>query len=293
MITIFTPTYNRKHIIGKLYESLVNQTSKEFVWLIVDDGSTDGTEELVKEWMKEDKIKIHFFYKENGGKHRAHNFGVKKCYTEWFICVDSDDFLTNNAVEIMYEELNTLNENYIGVVFPRYELSNGLPKKWFNNNIKMINISDIYILLDCVIETGIVIKTKYLKKILFPEISGENYIGEEILYNELQQYGSFKPVYKIVYCFEYLEDGLTKKTFELWKDCPLGMLCLLRSRYRVISLSKVSYVRKFKLKSKCIMNINALCLATNKKIMKETPNKMLSIVLLIPSILFKYVRYGR
>jgi glycosyltransferase involved in cell wall biosynthesis len=106
-ITVFTPTYNRAYILDRVYKSLINQTNKSFVWLIVDDGSTDNTESLVKKWIKEDKIEIKYYKQKNGGKQRAHNKAVKLTDTDLFICLDSDDYFTKDAIEIL---LNSWNE---------------------------------------------------------------------------------------------------------------------------------------------------------------------------------------
>ena len=98
MVTIFTPTYNRAYIIGKLYGSLLEQTDRNFEWLIVDDGSTDNTRELIGSFIREDRISIRYFRQENGGKHRAINRGVREAAGELFFIVDSDDQLTPEAV---------------------------------------------------------------------------------------------------------------------------------------------------------------------------------------------------
>src|SRR5690554_282230 len=98
-LTIFTPTYNRGDLIVRVYRSLCQQTCKNFEWLIVDDGSTDHTRTIVAQWIKDKKINIRYIYQQNGGKMRAHNTGVKNSNTELFLCVDSDDYLVENAVE--------------------------------------------------------------------------------------------------------------------------------------------------------------------------------------------------
>ena len=90
-LTIFTPTYNRDQLLPKLYASLCQQTNKNFVWSIVDDGSTDGTKSLIREYINENKIDIVYFYQKNSGKYVAHNTGVLRCTTELILCVDSDD----------------------------------------------------------------------------------------------------------------------------------------------------------------------------------------------------------
>ena len=98
-LTVFTPTYNRRELLGRVYESLTRQTVKDFMWLIVDDGSTDDTKSLVEGWIADNQIPIRYEYCENGGKMRAHNIGVRLCETPLFVCLDSDDYFVTDAVE--------------------------------------------------------------------------------------------------------------------------------------------------------------------------------------------------
>lgn len=99
LITVFTPSYNREHTLPKLYESLVNQSNKDFAWLIVDDGSSDGTKSLIERWKVEGLVDIHYIYKENGGMHTAHNVAYDVIDTELNVCIDSDDYMPTNAIE--------------------------------------------------------------------------------------------------------------------------------------------------------------------------------------------------
>ena len=80
-LTVFTPTFNRAYCLGQLYTSLVNQTNHDFVWMIIDDGSSDTTKELVQSWIDEQKIEINYLYKENGGMHSAHNVAYQNITT--------------------------------------------------------------------------------------------------------------------------------------------------------------------------------------------------------------------
>lgn len=103
-ITIFTPTFNRAYCLNKCYESMLQQTCKDFEWLIIDDGSTDGTRKLVEDWiMKKPPFPIRYIYKQNGGMHTAYNTAYENITTELCMNVDSDDWLTKTAVEeILY-----------------------------------------------------------------------------------------------------------------------------------------------------------------------------------------------
>ena len=99
-LTIFTPAYNRAHTIMRTYESLIRQKCKDFIWLVVDDGSVDNTAELIKEWQSiENGFEIRYIYKENGGMHTAHNVAYQNIDTELNTCIDSDDRLADDAVE--------------------------------------------------------------------------------------------------------------------------------------------------------------------------------------------------
>ena len=102
-ITVFTPTYNRGYILESLYVSLKKQTNQSFKWLIVDDGSTDNTEEIVRSWRNEGLIDLQYYKQVNAGKMAAHNKGVELCDTEFFLCIDSDDYLTNDAIATIPE----------------------------------------------------------------------------------------------------------------------------------------------------------------------------------------------
>ena len=99
ILTIFTPTYNRAATLHLCYESLCRQTCRDFTWLIIDDGSTDGTRELVEGWKKEERVPITYHYQENQGMHGAHNAAYRLIDTELNTCIDSDDYMPDDAVE--------------------------------------------------------------------------------------------------------------------------------------------------------------------------------------------------
>ena len=110
-ITVFTPSYNRAYILGKCYESLNRQTCKDFVWLIIDDGSTDSTRELVESWTQRDNgYEIRYVYKENGGLHTGYNKAIELMDTELSICIDSDDFMPSDGIERILKIWNNRKE---------------------------------------------------------------------------------------------------------------------------------------------------------------------------------------
>lgn len=115
-ITVFTPTYNREKLLSRAYQSLLKQTDLQFDWVVVDDGSTDGTAAMVKSWIPDSPFPIGFQYKSNGGKYTAMLASKKMLTGNWVMILDSDDELTPDAVEVMKKEITRLEEENTGIV---------------------------------------------------------------------------------------------------------------------------------------------------------------------------------
>ena len=188
-LTIFTPTYNRKELLKRAYESLKAQTCKDFCWLIVDDGSADDTASSVEEWTKEGIIPIEYLYFENGGKMRAHNRGVENCRTEWFLCLDSDDRLVPDAVEEILRCAGSpdtaVGGSIAGIIAHKgrsdTELLSGVG---FPKDVKRSTLYGLY-LKGFKGETTLVFRTDVLRRYPFPEIEGEKYVPEDYIYDKI------------------------------------------------------------------------------------------------------------
>ena len=219
MITVFTPTFNRAYRLPDLYKSLLRQTSDDFEWIIVDDCSTDNTEELVKGWIVENKIKMRYFKQEvNGGKHRAVNRGVKEACGELFFIVDSDDYLTDDAIETISVEWSACTKKaelsglclrrmtvdkesesikILGKDFPEY--------RCYGDSI------EIAYEWGCDTDKAEVFRTDVLRKFPFPDIKGEKFCQEVVVWFKIakKKTGKLLCVNKGIYVCEYLPDGLT------------------------------------------------------------------------------------
>lgn len=229
-LTIFTPTYNRGYILHKLYNSLCIQKNQNFVWLIVDDGSTDGTRALIENWIAESKIDIKYFHQENGGKMRAYNKGLKECTTPLFVCVDSDDYLTENAIS---DILNFWHENYSGEQNVAGMVANRLMVSSSNSKpietvqlpmgIRSCSMRDLGQLYGHIGETSIVFLSTVAKRFPFPEIEGERFITESFIYDQIDYSGFKFLIYQnpFVFC-EYFPDGYTRSRAAIYRDAPLG-----------------------------------------------------------------------
>lgn len=228
-ITVFTPTYNRKHIIGKLYQSLLRQTEKDFEWLVVDDGSTDETNKWFEEICnRENPFPIRYIYQENGGKHRAINRGVQEAQGELFFIVDSDDFLTDDAIEKMLGWANQVRglEKCAGVSGTSGYNALARIGEYFDDKAEYIDATNLerekYRLLGDKTEAYY---TEILKRYPFPEFEGETFLTEEVVWNKIAQDGYFLRWYPdIIYIVEYLPGGLTQSGNEKNKKNPQGIL---------------------------------------------------------------------
>jgi glycosyltransferase involved in cell wall biosynthesis len=226
LITIFTPTYNRKVLIERLYQSLLQQTQKNFEWVVVDDGSTDNTEKYFSDLLiKQQPFPIRYIKQENGGKHRAINNGVRKASGELFFIVDSDDCLTEYAIYKINQWVATLDDSHkwAGIsglkgyskesVVGQHSEATYVDAK--NCERRKYNLSG---------DKAEVYFTEILKQYPFPEIPGENFISEEIVWNSIARDGYYIRWFnEIIYICDYLEGGLTKDNVKDKKN-PLGRL---------------------------------------------------------------------
>ena len=146
LITIFTPAYNRAHTLVRTYESLCRQTCKNFEWLIVDDGSSDNTKELVGTWLNENRLTLRYIYKENGGLYTGYNTAYANIDTELCVCVDSDDYMPDDAVEKIVKRWTNRDKcvEYCGIVGLDFNVANNKPiGGYFPENITSGYYSDV------------------------------------------------------------------------------------------------------------------------------------------------------
>ncbi len=225
-ITVFTPAYNRGYIIGKLYETLKRQTFTDFEWLVIDDGSTDNTEELFKGYLAENNsFPIRYYRVENGGKHRAINRAVQLTQGELFFTVDSDDHIPDNALEKIALQAETAerseNKDKIAGLFGLKCHADGsiigttFQGDWID--ITMFEKEKYNIRGD----KGEVFYTHILKQYPYPEFHGEKFSTESIVWDRISHDGYLYRFFNDNICIcEYLEDGLTHQAWALYARNP-------------------------------------------------------------------------
>lgn len=220
ILAIYTPTYNRAEKLQVLYRSLIEQTDKEFFWLIIDDGSIDGTYEIVKKWQESAAIDIRYIKKDNGGKHSAINVALDIVDNYWNICIDSDDWLiTNKSLEIVkkdIEEYGNGDERIVSIVYPLQLIG----KKIENMNRQPIFLKKIKKMP--VSETTIVSSPNAYKGIRFPIYENETFMGEDAIEVPKLNKGSRVYINSPIVEGEYLDSGLTNNILLYWEKNPEG-----------------------------------------------------------------------
>lgn len=223
MITIMTPTYNRAYVLPRLYDSLCQQTRQDFEWLVIDDGSTDGTAELIFDYRVKSDFSINYFYKENGGKHRAINEGVVHATGDWIIIVDSDDLLTGDAVAKLYDVMNHIGSEFVGMCFRRTTLSGhiiGISDPAWSKSIVMQPIMAGHVLKG---DLAYVFRTNVMRECPFPEFPGEKFVPELYIWNKIADIGKIVfYVDQVIYLCEYLPDGYTSNFKKNLRSNPCG-----------------------------------------------------------------------
>ena len=237
--TVFTPTFNRAYCLQKLYDSLLKQTFTDFEWLIIDDGSTDETSELIESFSKNNNpFEIVYKRKENGGKVRAINYGIKYARGELFYIVDSDDYLPENSLEIINNVERSIpadrKKEFCGVCGLKSYPDNSIVGTTYDWG-RYLDITHLE--RDSRSMDGDKAEAYYTDVLIrypFPEFSGEKFIMLCVVWDQMAHDG-YKIRYfnDIVYYCEYLEDGITKNSRNIKRKNPQGMAFLLKQSIEI------------------------------------------------------------
>lgn len=212
LFTVFTPTYNRAHLLGRVFQSLKDQTFRDFEWIIVDDGSTDGTQDIVAQWVKEADFPIIYFWQPNSGKHVAINRGVARARGEFFVIIDSDDWLAPHALERFLYHWESIppqaRRGYAGVVglyaYPSGQVvGTRFPAPVLDSNA--VEIRTKYRVKGDKFE---MYRTEVLKEFPFPENLGK-FVPEGLVWNRIAKKYSLRFVNEVLGYKEYQPHGLS------------------------------------------------------------------------------------
>lgn len=223
-LTVFTPAYNRAHTLPRTYRSLLGQICKDFIWLIVDDGSTDGTAALVKSWMRQDNgFEIQYIYKENGGMHTAHNTAYENIHTELNVCIDSDDCMGENAVALILEKWESVKERgYAGLIGLDADFDGKVIGAGFPANLQETTLSGYYAAGGSG-DKKLVYRTDVIKRYPpYPTFAGEKYVALAYKYTLIDQDYKLAVLNRVLCNVEYQADGSSRNMLRQYLKNPKG-----------------------------------------------------------------------
>lgn len=272
-LTVFTPTYNRAYCLEKCYGSLIRQDNKDFIWLIIDDGSTDNTKKMANKWIRENKIDIKYHWQENQGMHGAHNTAYKLINTELNVCIDSDDYMADGAVErILSFWRKHGNENVSGIIALDATIDNQiigsmLPEKLFRSTL-----FDLYNKYGATGDKKLVYRTELTKQYPYPVFKNEKYVGLAYKYYMLDMQYEMLLMNEVICHVEYLPDGSSRNMYNQYLKNPRGF-----SFYRK-ELMKLPFGGKLFKYKQAIHYVSSNLLMKNPKLFIETPKKGLTVL---------------
>lgn len=275
-ITIFTPAYNRAHTLPRTYESMLRQSCKDFSWLIVDDGSTDGTEELVKPWLSADNgFEIRYVRKENGGMHTAHNTAYELIDTELNTCVDSDDALADDAVEQILAKWEAVRDKgYAGIIALDSDMEGNLIGTGFPEGLTETTLTGYYAAGGRG-DKKLIYRTDVIKQYPpYPVFEGEKYVSLSCTYVRIDQDYLLSVLDRVVCLVEYQPDGHGRTMYREYVRSPRGFAYLRKLCMPIRSSKKELF-------TDCVHYVSSSIFIRNRNFLKESPKK-LATVLAIP-----------
>lgn len=270
-LTIFTPAFNRAHLLPRLYESLKHQTCQDFCWLVVDDGSTDGTADLISLYIAENRVQIHYLFQENQGMHGAHNTAYANMETELNTCIDSDDFMPTDAVEKILNKWKSVQnkEQYSGLVGLDADLSGNLIGTEFKT--EKITLEDFY-LQGGRGDKKLVYRTEVMQQYPpYPLFKGEKYVGLGYKYQFADQDFKLVTLNEILVLVDYQAGGSSSNMFRQYYNNPRGF-AFIRKQGMVLSKSPLKQWKE------AVHYVSSSLLSANWRFIQESPRKGLTLL---------------
>ena len=285
-LTIFTPTYNRAYLLPQLYESLCRQTVKDFEWLIIDDGSVDNTKELVNSWIAANEIKIKYAYKENGGMHTGHNLAYELIQTPFNVCIDSDDFMPDDAVEIIIKETQELPLHFAGIIGLDSDKTGTIIGTTIPEHLTSCKLNELYTKHGVLGDKKMVYRTAIMQHYPpYPEFKGEKFVPLDYKCLLIDQDYDLKPINKVLCIVEYQLDGSSMNILKQYRKNPRG--------FAFSRISRIKYGSTFKERFKNAIHLVSSALFVNDFSLLKNTGSSMQVFFAIPLglLLNLYIRF--
>ena len=285
-LTVFTPTYNRAYCLHQVYESLCRQTSKDFLWLVIDDGSTDNTKQLILFWKNENKIHIDYVYQNNLGMHGGYNTAYDAATTELIVCIDSDDYLTDDCVEKIniFWKING-SDMYAGIVGLDATKDGKVLGKQMPKNLKSSKLEDLYYKYNIIGDKKLVYRTEIIRKYpKFPNFASESFVPLGVLYLQIDQDYELLCLDQVLCIVEYLDDGSSRNIFKQYIRHPRG--------FRYSREVEIRYSKYFKVRFKGLIHFISSSIFLKEYNFFKNKNYLLTVIAIPLGFLLNfYIKY--
>lgn len=279
ILTVFTPAYNRADLLTRCYESMCKQTNKNFIWMIVDDGSTDNTREISESWVKNTKdFQVIYIYKENGGLHTAYNTAIANIDTELCVCIDSDDFMPDNAVGLILDFWKKNgSDKYAGIVGLDFNMDGNVIGDMLPD-IKSVNLIGLFTGKYNIVNgdrTNVVRTELYKKYAPMKVFKGEKNFNPHYMHLQISEEYEFLVLNENLRFVDYQETGMSNSMLKQYRSSPNSF-----AEIRKLYLSFKDTSLKFKIKHS--IHLASSCILAKKTMssVKDNPYKLLSVIAL-------------
>ncbi|GGD73356.1 glycosyltransferase family 2 protein [Paenibacillus nasutitermitis] len=286
LLTVFTPTYNRAYTLHLCYESLKRQSCRDFLWLIIDDGSGDGTRDLVAGWIREGLVPIRYHYQENQGMHSAHNAAYERIDTELNVCIDSDDYMTDDAVERIITFWQAYgSRNYAGIV----GLDAAPDGSWIGTampeGLKASTLTDLYAKHGVKGDKKLVYRSELTRKSPpYPIFQGEKYCPLSCKYILIDQQYPLLVMNEPLCIVEYRPDGSSMNMIRQYRRNPQG--------FRFFRKIAMRYAPSFKERLReSVHYVSSSLMSGSRRFLRESPCKWTTLLALpLGCLLYLYIQ---
>ena len=278
-ITVFTPAYNRADLLGRCFESMKRQTRKDFIWMIIDDGSRDNTREVVESWLREPlDFELRYYYKENGGLHTAYNEAIARIDTELCVCIDSDDFMPDDAVEkilAFWEKYGS--DEYAGIVGLDFYLDgkvigDPLPEQ------KTVNLIDLHTGKYPIVNgdrTNVVRTELYRKYAPMKVFPGEKNFNPHYMHLQISREYDFLVLNENLRFVDYQPQGMSNSMLWQYRNSPRSF-----AEIRKLYLSFPNTSLKYRLRHSVHLASSCFLAGNGLRSLRESPRKGLAVLAL-------------
>lgn len=287
-LTIITTTYNRAYCLHQVYESLLRQTNDDFIWLVLDDGSTDNTKELVDRWITEDRIRIHYHYKKNGGMHTARNAAYALVETEINVIIDSDDWMADDAVEKIVSFWKAHKKDSIaGIITHNADPSGkqiGTPMPF---GVSECTVTDFFGKYGGKGDKKLIYRSDLSRLYPYPEFEGEKFYPASYKFRLLDQDYNMLLLDEVICIVDYNDDSMTRAKFAQYRTCSKGFAHFRNEMMRIShSMSECARL--------AIHYVAESRFSGNRNFIRSSYKKSYVFLMYIPgTLLYFYLKYTK